>query len=173
MMENGKTDTAITTTTTDTATVPTTTTVAEPKPARAHAAKPANVPTPPRSLADAMKIARTATMANAAELVAAANVGFIVNAPGKNVGRFTGTRITRFQNTTLLENPKWRFTDVQLLVLWRIEHPSATGAVYASPDIRRAVGIVAGVRAEFNRDGHGEPERIPAGFRSEPYHATA
>lgn len=132
--------------------------------------KPANAPAVrvPTSIADAFKIARTITGANIDEHVRAANVGHVVNAPGKNTGRFTSTRIVRFQNTTLLENVERKLTDVQLLYVWRVEFPSAVGRVFTA-DWKTGVSIVRGVRAEFNRNGHGEPERVPAGFKSEPF----
>lgn len=162
-------------TTTDATMTPATTTPAvEPRARRNRgtrvAPKPADAPAirVPTSIADAFKIARTITGANIDDHVRVANVGHVINAPGKNVGRFTSTRIVRFQNSTLIDNVERKLTDVQLLYVWRVEFPSATGRVFVA-DWKTGVAIVRGVRAEFNRNGHGEPERKPAGFVSESY----
>lgn len=88
----------------------------------------------------------------------------------RNVGRFTGARIMAFQNDSFVGNATWHLDDVQLLAAWCMEFPSAIGRVFAvngrmgTPDmasVRDGIGIVRGVRADYNRGTHGQNGVVP------------
>lgn len=69
-------------------------------------------------------------------------------------GLFTGMRVKDFQNWLLERNVEWKLTDLQLLALMRLEFPEATGQIFTA-DLVTALRILSGVRAHYNRDGHG------------------
>jgi hypothetical protein len=163
------------------ATPATVTPVADVTPARRRAPRKPVAPRPtknravdvagftPTDINGVWRMATAVTPANIDATVARLNAGFTVNGPGKHIGRFTGRRIVDFQNRSFVENADRKLTDVQLLFVWRVEFPMATGAVFTS-DWKTGVRVVRGVRADVNRGGHaGAASGIPAGFRSEPY----
>lgn len=61
-------------------------------------------------------------------------------------GSTTGLGVRDFQNQTLAQNFKKKFTDEQLAALWRKEFPAA---------VAYTVEHVAGVRNAWNKGGHG------------------
>jgi hypothetical protein len=71
-------------------------------------------------------------------------------------GTLSGMRVMQFQNWMLDENPRWRLTDAQLLAVMRVEFPLATGLVHTG-DAETGLSQMAGIRAHYNRDGHGGP----------------
>lgn len=116
-----------------------------------------------------VKIARTVTPATIIEIVRTANRDHGVTA--RNVGRYTNTRIMAFQNASFVHNTTWQLDDVQLLALWAMEFPAAVGRVFAvngrmgTPDmtaVRDGIGIIRGVRSDYNTTGHGDPTGTPA-----------
>lgn len=119
------------------------------------------VPTVPVTLDDAVGIARTVNASNIDAVVDAANRDTIArNAPGKNVCRFdNASRIMAFQNMTFVRNATWQLDDVQLIALWRMAFPGAVGRVFAR-SVRDTVGMINGIRADYNRNGHSDPAWI-------------
>lgn len=118
------------------------------------------------SFDNAVRIARTVTAATFDAIIGGTGTNGSAHASSvthaaRNVCRFTGRRVMAVQNDTLRRNVEWQLDDVQLLALWRMCFPSASGRVFAAP-LRDAVGIVNGVRAHYNRDGHGDPAGKPA-----------
>jgi len=116
-----------------------------------------------------VKIARTINPVNVIDVVRKHNAGYTT--AHRNVGRYTGRRVMAFQNACLVANAAWQLDDCQLAALWAMEFPMAVGRVFAingrmgAPDaaaVRDAIGIVRGVRADYNRTGHGDPS-IPNG----------
>lgn len=115
---------------------------------------------------NAVRIARTVTVTTFDAIIGGTGANGTAHASpvthaARNVCRFTGRRVMAVQNDTLRRNVSWQLDDVQLLALWRMCFPSASGRVFAAP-LRDAVGIVNGVRAHYNRDGHGDPAGKPA-----------
>lgn len=114
---------------------------------------------------------RTLTVANVLASIAKHNAGYTTAT--RNVGRHTNARIVAFQNMTLVHNAEWQLNDLQLAALWSIEFPAAVGRVFAmnalpgvrplpsASSITDAIGIVRGVRSDYNRTGHGDPNGKP------------
>lgn len=114
-------------------------------------------------------MARTVTPANVIDVVGRACANHGVTA--RNVGRRTGMRVMAFQNHSFARNVEWQLDDCQLLAVWAIEFPAAIGRVFAlngrmgTPDgraIADGIGIVRGVRSDYNRTGHGMATGKPA-----------
>jgi hypothetical protein len=123
--------------------------------------KPASKPGPD-PLAALIAIARTCNPTNVVDVIRRAIVNHGVTA--RNVGRTIGMRVMAFQNHTFARNAVWQLDDCQLAALWTLEYPAAVGRVFAmngrlsTPDaasVRDAIAIVRGVRADYNRTGHG------------------
>lgn len=121
------------------------------------------------AIAPALKLARTINPANAITVVAAANAGY--NPANRNVGRYTGMRVVEFQNACMVANATWQLDDCMMAALWAMEFPRAVGRVFAingamtpasAASVRDAIGIVRGVRSDYNRTGHGDAT-IPNG----------
>ena len=128
--------------------------VRKPATARNRKPAPARRPATVRTFDDVVAFARTVTPTTFAADVARVNANHGVTHAARNVGRFTRGRIMDVQNETLRDNATRQLDDVQLLFMWRVEFPMASGAVFTS-DPRRGVEIVRGVRAEYNRaPGH-------------------
>ncbi len=72
-------------------------------------------------------------------------------------------RVQQLQNWLLDENPKWQLTDAQLLAVMRVEFPTATGLVHCG-DVDTGLKQVAGIRANYNRDGHNGPSPASRGM---------
>src|SRR5215211_7414905 len=114
---------------------------------------------------DVVGIARTITPDNFADVVGAVNASAAIPHAARNVGRFTRGRIGDVQNETLRDNESesMRLDDVQLLAVWCMEFPAAVGRVFdanrepSQSAIVRGVGIVRGVRADYNRPGGTNP----------------
>lgn len=113
------------------------------------------------SLASLVALAKTVTAANFADTLASVNRDHGVIHGARNVARFNGWRVQYAQNTTLAQNAEWQLDDVQLLFVWRALHPVAVGKLYAG-SIADGIAIVRGVRADYNRTGHGMPTGKPA-----------
>lgn len=113
------------------------------------------------SLADVVSLARTVTVANFDDVLARATVNHGVLHAGRHVARFTGHRVMQTQNDTLRDNATWQLDDVQLLFVWRVLFPMSSGKLFTG-SIADGVGIVRGVRADYNRTGHGMPSGKPA-----------
>ena len=113
------------------------------------------------SIDDVITLARTVTPATFDAMIARANANHGVVHAGRNVARFTGQRIVFTQNATLTRNAEWQLDDCQLLFVWRVLFPMASGALFTGPMVN-GIGIVRGVRAHYNRDGHGMPTGKPA-----------
>lgn len=138
------------------ATVPADKPARRPRTPRTANRKPAapKRPTAVRTFDDVVAFARTVTPATFAADIARVNANHGVSHAARNVGRFTRGRIMDVQNETLRDNVARQLDDVQLLFMWRVEFPAASGAVFTA-DPRRGVEIVRGVRAEYNRaPGH-------------------
>lgn len=130
--------------------------------------KKSNGGTPVDVLTAFVATLRDVTVDNAIAFVTATIRG---NTAVRNIGRITGTRVMAFQNMTLIRNAEWQLDDCQLAVLWACEFPRNVGRVFAMNGIERpadassvaaGISIVRGVRAEYNRNGHGEPTGKPA-----------
>lgn len=80
-----------------------------------------------------------------------------------HIGVLTGQRVQDFQNWLLAKNHRWRLTDGQLLAVMRAEFPHATGKVFTG-DVSEGLKIVRGIRARYNRDGHGGPSPAERGL---------
>lgn len=80
-----------------------------------------------------------------------------------HVGVLSGRRVQDFQNWLLANNHAWRLTDGQLLAVMRTEFPHATGKVFTG-DVAEALKLVRGIRAHYNRDGHGGPSPSERGL---------
>lgn len=78
-------------------------------------------------------------------------------------GTLSGMRVMQFQNWLLDENPRWQLTDAQLLAVMRVEFPLATGLVHTG-DADTGLNQMAGIRAHYNRDGHGGPSPAERGM---------
>lgn len=76
--------------------------------------------------------------------------GVAGSAAGRFTGRTTGLSVTKYQNKTILENPKHKYDDEQLVALWKKEFPNAKSDY--------TVEIVRGVRSLVNRGKHGNDE---------------
>jgi hypothetical protein len=74
----------------------------------------------------------------------------------RHKGLFTGMRVQRFQNWQLDQNARYRLTDAQILAVMRVEFPQAIGKVFTA-DLTTGLGIVAGIRSDYNRTGHNGP----------------
>ena len=68
-----------------------------------------------------------------------------------------------FQNWLLDENPNWQLTDAQLLAVMRVEFPLVAGTVHLG-DADLGLKQVAGIRANYNRDGHNGPSPSSRGL---------
>ena len=126
--------------------------------ARKIARKIVNVVT---SFDDVITMARTVTVANFADVFARATINHGVVHAGRHVARFTGHRVMQTQNDTLARNAEWQLDDVQLLFVWRVLFPASSGRVFTG-SIADGISIVRGVRADYNRTGHGMPTGKPA-----------
>lgn len=80
-----------------------------------------------------------------------------------HVGVLSGQRVQDFQNWLLANNHQWRLKDGQLLAVMRTEFPDATGKVFTG-DVAEGLRIVRGIRAHYNRDGHGGPSPSERGM---------
>lgn len=78
-------------------------------------------------------------------------------------GTLSGMRVMQFQNWLLDENPRWQLTDAQLLAVMRVEFPLATGLVHTG-DADTGLNQMTGIRAHYNRDGHGGPSPVERGM---------
>lgn len=117
------------------------------------------------SYESALSAARIVTPDTFADALKTANANHGVSHASRNVNRFTGTRIEYTQNDTFTRNVTAQLSDVQLLFVWCVCFPMATGRVFdanrATDDatmraaIVRGASIVNGARASFNRNGHG------------------
>ena len=112
------------------------------------------------SLDDVIAMARTVTIGTFADCIARSTANHGVTHAGRNVARFTGQRVVYTQNATLANNEKWQLDDCQLLFVWRTLFPMASGKLFAG-SVADGIGIVRGVRAHYNRDGHGMPTGKP------------
>lgn len=138
--------------------------------------KPAATPATPAPttfagmVATIVTMVRAVTVDNVTAIVARANAGHTPT--NRNTGRYTGRRIMAFQNESLIANNAWQLDDLQIAALWAIEFPGAVGRVFGlngrmgavTPAvIMDAVSIVRGVRADYNRTGHGmyDTKRVP------------
>jgi len=81
----------------------------------------------------------------------------------QHVGLLSRMRVQAFQNWLLDENPRWQLTDAQLLAVMRVEFPVATGLVHTG-DADTGLKQMAGIRANYNRDGHNGPSPISRGM---------
>ncbi len=81
----------------------------------------------------------------------------------QHVGTLSGMRVVQFQNWMLDENPNWQLTDAQILAVMRVEFPMAVGVVHTG-DADAGLSQIAGIRAHYNRDGHGGPSPIERGM---------
>lgn len=113
------------------------------------------------SIDDVVAMARTVTPANFNDMLARANANHGVLHAGRHIARFTGHRVMQTQNDTLTRNAEWQLDDCQLLFVWRVLFPMSSGAVFTA-SMRDGIGIVRGVRADYNRTGHGMPSGKPA-----------
>lgn len=118
---------------------------------------PATVPAGPmprtiKTLADAVNVAGRVTPANFAAMVERFNRDHGVTLAARNVGRLSGGRIMDVQNAFMADNGG--LNDLGILFVWRVDFPAAIGRVFVA-DGPTGVGIVRGVRAEYNRNGHG------------------
>ena len=144
--------------------------LASAKPARVRKPRATAVTPAPRtikSLADLIAVGRTITPANWTAVVGRFTANHGVTHASRNVGRFTGSRIVDFQNVWMADNHG--FNDCQLAAIMRIEHPAASGSLYANPDPAVAVSIVRGIRAEYNRNGHGSKTETWRTVRAERF----
>lgn len=122
------------------------------------------VVTRPASMADAITIAKTITPDTFGDVIRAANVGHGIAHGGRSVNRFDSTRIEFTQNRLYADNVTNQLTDVQLLAVWCMAFPMATGRVFdanrATDDksMRDAIitgtRIVRNVRGQFNNGKH-------------------
>jgi len=71
----------------------------------------------------------------------------------RDMGRYTGMRIARFQNWLYEQNREWHFSDEALCVLWMLEFPDA------KCDYAVHFEYIDGVRREYNRNGHRVDDR--------------
>jgi len=113
------------------------------------------------SLADVVTLARTVTVATFTATVERANRDHGVLHGGRHVDRFNGWRVMFAQNNTLAKNAEWQLDDVQLLFVWRVMFPMSSGKLFTG-NIADGIAIVRGVRADYNRTGHGMPTGKPA-----------
>lgn len=113
------------------------------------------------SVADVVRMARDVTVANFANMIARSTANHGVLHAGRHVARFTGHRVMQTQNATLVDNATWQLDDVQLLFVWRTLFPMSSGKLFAG-SVADGVAIVRGVRADYNRGGHGDPAGKPA-----------
>jgi hypothetical protein len=151
--------------------------VVEPKTAkpRRRGVTVAVVPMPRsiKSIADLIAVGRNVTPANWVAVVGRFTGpdgrGGVSHA-SRNVGRFTGMRIVDFQNVWMADNNG--LDDCQLAAIMRIEHPAASGGLYTR-DAATAVGIVRGIRAEYNRNGHGSKTETWRTVRAERFGAAS
>ena len=105
--------------------------------------------------------ARTVTVANfTAELERVNRDHGVVHA-GRHVARFNAWRVMFAQNETLKRNADWQLDDVQLLFVWRALFPMSSGKLFTG-SIADGIAIVRGVRADYNRTGHGLPTGKPS-----------
>lgn len=123
----------------------------------------------PTSIDTLIAIARTVEPATFMARLATATRNHGVTLAGRNVGRFSGARVTAFQNMTLVRNADWQLNDCQLAFVWRAEFPMAVGRVFIG-SVADGVSIVRGVRSDYNRTGHGDPNGKPK-TESESYGA--
>lgn len=123
----------------------------------------------PRNADELVAVARTVTPDTFTATLGRVNANHGVTLAGRNVGRFSGMRVTAFQNHTLRANADWKLDDVQLAFMWRAEYPMAVGRVFIG-SVSDGVSIVRGVRSDYNRTGHGDPAGKPA-TASESYGA--
>lgn len=114
-----------------------------------------------REFADVITIARTVTVANIANMIATHTADHGTLHAGRHVARFTGHRVMQTQNDTLTRNSEWQLDDVQLLFVWRVLFPVSSGKLFTG-SIADGIGIVRGVRADYNRTGHDMPSGKPA-----------
>lgn len=114
-------------------------------------------------------LAKTVTVDTFADAFTRATTNHGIVHGTRNVARFTGWRIMHAQNETLRMNATHKLDDVQLLFVWRVMFPMATGTVFIANESRtsresiaRGVSIVRGVRADYNRGTHGQNGVKPA-----------
>ena len=117
--------------------------------------------TPVNSLADMITVARSVTVATFAATLDRVNRDHGVLHAGRHVARFTAWRVMYAQNETLRLNADWQLDDVQLLFVWRALFPMSSGKLFTG-SIADGIAIVRGVRADYNRTGHGMPSGKPA-----------
>jgi len=124
------------------------------KPAARVRRTPTTAPAPRRlrTMADAIVAARHVTPANVDAMIARFNANHGVTLAARNVGRLSGGRIMDVQNDFMADNRG--LNDLQIAFVWRVDFPAAVGRVFTA-DVPTGVQIVRGVRAEYNRNGHG------------------
>jgi len=126
----------------------------EPKPARIRNRRASVDASTIRDMRTLVRFAKTVTPANFADALTVVNRNHGVTHAARNVGRFTGHRIVMFQNVMMRDNAGWQLNDCQLAFIMRAEFPAGVGRVFtASP--ADGVRIVRGIRADYNRTGHG------------------
>lgn len=113
------------------------------------------------SIDDVVRMARTVTPENFAVMVGRSTANHGIIHAARHIARFTGHRVMQTQNATLAANAEWQLDDVQLLFVWRTLFPMSSGKLFTG-SIADGVGIVRGVRADYNRTGHGLPSGKPA-----------
>lgn len=106
-------------------------------------------------------IARTVTVATFTDTLARVNTNHTVVHAGRHIDRFNGWRVMYAQNVTLAKNADWQLDDIQLLFVWRCMFPMSSGKLFTG-NIAGGIAIVRGVRADYNRTGHGMPTGKPA-----------
>ncbi len=111
-------------------------------------------------LASLITFARMVTVATFADMLARVNADHGIVHAGRHVARFTAWRVMYAQNHTLQQNAEWQLDDVQLLFVWRALFPMSSGKLFTG-SIADGVSIVRGVRADYNRTGHGMPTGKP------------
>lgn len=153
------------------ATVPAT---VAPKPTRTRtrATKPATaVKLPPmprtiRNAADVVSVARHITPSNFDAMIVRFTANHGITLAARNVGRYTGSRIMDAQNVFMADN--MGLNDAQILFALRVDFPAAVGRVFIA-DNATGVSIVRGIRAEYNRNGHGSKNDTWKTVKSEPF----
>ena len=129
-------------------------TVATAKPARTRrtVATVARRPVRVRTIADAIAVARHVTPANVDAMVTRYNTNHGVSHAARNVGRLSGGRIMDVQNDFMADNHG--LNDLQIAFVFRVDFPAASGKIFTDA-MPVAVSIVRGIRADYNRTGHG------------------
>lgn len=115
-----------------------------------------------KTFADVLNVAATITPDNFGATLSAINATANVAHVARNVGRFTGGRVMDVQNAMMRDNRT--LDDLQILFVWCADYPMASGRLYGAnrepgsvAAIVAGIGIVRGVRAEYNNPNGTNP----------------